>query len=112
MRRLLQVMILLTAVFALPVAKAQEHTTLKVHQPGSFSTNWTHAIATSTGLFWYNAATGAAVLGQLDGAGNHTTIKAYPPESFTKGWTHLVDTPSGLLWYNARTGAGVVGRIQ
>lgn len=88
---------------------ALDVTTLKVHPNKSFSTGWTHAVDTPHGIFWYNAQTGAGVLGKLDNSGNHTSFKT---GAYSKGWTHLVNTPNGILWYNSQTGAGAAGQFD
>ncbi len=91
------------------VSNALEVTTLKIHPDRSFSTGWTHAINTPSGIFWYNSQTGSGVLGKLDSTGNHTSFKT---GAYSKGWTHITNTPNGILWYNSQTGAGAVGQFD
>lgn len=93
----------------LNVALALDHTTIKSYPEQSFTLGWTHNVDTPNGIVWYNAQTGAGVVGRIDNAGNHISIKTI---NFSRGWTHIVNTPNGILYYNSKTGAGAVGLVD
>ena len=90
-------------------AVAIEHTTIKSHASGTFSTGWTHLVDTSQGVLYYNSATGAAAVGRFNELGSFSTLKTM---ELSKGWTSIVSLPDGILFYNSQTGAGLIGRLD
>ena len=97
---------------------AGNHTTVKSYPGGSFAAGWTHIIYVplypqGEVILYYNAQTGSAVVGKIDGAGDHRTIKSYPAGAFAAGWTHIVCSPEGgVLFFNAEIGAAVFGEFN
>ena len=75
---------------------AQNHNTIKTYQDGAFALGFTHIVNTPSGIFYYNADTGAGAVGRLDAAtGEHATLKVYAP----------AHSPLGLRRSSARRAA-------
>jgi hypothetical protein len=89
--------------------------TTRVYQPGSFLAGWTHVVATSGGILFYNAQTGGAAIGNVrhvSGGDQFVTENSFATAPFPTGWTHVASGGGDLLFYNARTGEGAVAAID
>jgi hypothetical protein len=77
---------------------------------GAFS-YWTHVVGDGVDLLFYDAKTGGAAIGQVDGKGKFTTTLDRRPSYFIPGWTHVVRHKGYYLFYNSNTGEAVVGNF-
>ena len=91
--------------------------TIAAYKPGSFSTGWTHVVATPSGILFYNKFDGSGGIGQIvmgPGANEASfrTVHSYAAGAFSTGWTQIAAAGDKIVFYNASNGAGGVGEIE